>query len=251
MRSAVLLSVVSALAATTAATDAPEVTGNPSNIGYTARLPSSSPIKGALYIYAPTTGDGTTVQFDLSNLPSTGGPYAYHIHELPANSTGSCASTGGHLDPYNAGTATCDPAAPATCQVGDLSGKHGAVPPHGIVINYSDAYLSIVKDTPAFIGNRSFVVHDASGARIACANFEFHEGGGLGLSPGSASSTGGAGSAGPTGGAGGSNGTVTSGGAGPSKTAAVPSITPTGAAGVVSGSVVGILGVLAVGAALL
>ncbi|OBT64548.1 hypothetical protein VE03_05285 [Pseudogymnoascus sp. 23342-1-I1] len=193
MRSAVLLSVVSALAATTAATDAPKVTGNPSNIGYTATLPSSSSIKGALYIYAPSTGDGTTVQFDLTNLPSAGGPYAYHIHEHPVNSTGSCASTGGHLDPYAAGTATCAPTAPAACQVGDLSGKHGAVSAPGIVINYSDSYLSIVKDTPAFIGNRSFVVHDAAGARIACANFEFHEGGGLIVSPGSAAPTGGAG----------------------------------------------------------
>ena len=74
----------------------------------------------------------------------------------PVNSSGSCDSTGGHLDPYNAGTETkCDATNPASCQVGDLSGKHGAVEHTSLVINYEDAYLSLVEGTPAFIGNRS------------------------------------------------------------------------------------------------
>ncbi|OBT43165.1 hypothetical protein VE00_07690 [Pseudogymnoascus sp. WSF 3629] len=242
MRSAVLLSVASALVVTTSATDAPDVTGNPSNIGYTAIIPSSAPISGEILIFAPSTGNGATVQVDLQNLPTTGGPFAYHIHALPVNSTGSCESTGGHLDPYT-GTTPCNTSIPASCQVGDLSGKHGTVPHSSLVTNYGDAYLSLVADTPAFIGNRSFVVHDASGARIACANFVFHNGGGY-SGPGS-----GAGSAAPTGSVGGGNST---GGAAPSKTGAVPSFTPMGAASVMGGTVGGVLGmVAAVGAALL
>ncbi|OBT51749.1 hypothetical protein VE04_08728 [Pseudogymnoascus sp. 24MN13] len=83
MRSAVLLSVASALVVTTSATDAPDVTGNPSNIGYTAIIPSSGPISGEILIFAPNTGNGATVQVNLQNLPTTGGPFAYHIHALP------------------------------------------------------------------------------------------------------------------------------------------------------------------------
>ena len=136
MRSAVLLSVASALVVTTvshpslylippklilhqSATDAPAVSGNPSNIGYTAIIPPSAPISGEILIFAPSTGNGATVQVDLQNLPTTGGPFAYHIHALPVNSTGSCESAGGHLDPYT-GTTPCDPSTPASCQVGDL-----------------------------------------------------------------------------------------------------------------------------------
>jgi hypothetical protein len=53
----------------------------------------------------------------------------YHIHALPVSSNGNCSSTDGHLDPYMAGETTpCDANKPQTCQVGDLSGKHGTMP---------------------------------------------------------------------------------------------------------------------------
>lgn len=68
---------------------------------------------------------------------------------------------------------------------------------------------------------------------------------------GSASPTGGngGGSASPTGGAGGGSGTNGTDGA--TRPTATPTATPTGGAALVSGSVMGLLGVLAVGAALL
>ena len=65
---------------------------------------------------------------------------------------------------------------------------------------------------------------------------------------GSASPTGGAGSASPTGGAGGGSATN---GTGATKPSVTPTATPTGAAAMVSGSVLGLLGVLAVGLTLL
>jgi hypothetical protein len=50
----------------------------------------------------------------------------YHIHVAPVPDDGNCTSTLLHLDPYIRGDATpCDSSQPATCQVGDLSGKYG------------------------------------------------------------------------------------------------------------------------------
>lgn len=69
---------------------------------------------------------------------------------------------------------------------------------------------------------------------------------------GSAGPTGGngGGSASPTGGAGG-GGSATNGTTGVTRPTVTPTATPTGGAALVSGSVMGLLGVLAVGAALL
>jgi hypothetical protein len=50
----------------------------------------------------------------------------FHIHEYPVPSDGNCTGTGGHLDPTHRGEAPpCDLRDPASCQVGDLSGKFG------------------------------------------------------------------------------------------------------------------------------
>lgn len=43
---------------------------------------------------------------------------------MPAD--GNCTGTLAHLDPYKRGEdPPCDASAPASCQVGDLAGKHG------------------------------------------------------------------------------------------------------------------------------
>lgn len=53
-------------------------------------------------------------------------PPAYHIHEYHVTGNSECATTGGHLGPYNATESPpCDRKNKATCQVGDLAGKHG------------------------------------------------------------------------------------------------------------------------------
>ena len=57
------------------------------------------------------------------------GPFGYHIHDQPVPKDGNCNATLAHLDPYGRGpTPPCDSAKPETCEVGDLSGKHGKIP---------------------------------------------------------------------------------------------------------------------------
>jgi len=58
----------------------------------------------------------------------TGETPEFHIHEKPVPTDGNCTGTGAHLDPYlRTQVPACDSAKPATCEVGDLSGKYGAV----------------------------------------------------------------------------------------------------------------------------
>jgi hypothetical protein len=79
---------------------------------------------------------------------------------------------------------------PQTCEVGDLSGKHGKI--EGMraskkyvqraqlvcrVANLSfgdsfmDVYAALVPGIGAFFGNRSIVIHSSNSTRLACANF--------------------------------------------------------------------------------
>ena len=52
----------------------------------------------------------------------------YHIHDQPVPADGNCTATAAHLDPYIRGEIPpCDNTQPETCQVGDLTGKHGNV----------------------------------------------------------------------------------------------------------------------------
>jgi len=96
----------------------------------------------------------------------------YHIHDQPVPANGNCTATLAHQDPFVRGEDTpCDAAKPATCQVGDLSGKYGK--PNGTTFSasYNDAYAALVPGLGAFFGNRSIVVHFANKTRISCANF--------------------------------------------------------------------------------
>lgn len=111
----------------------------------------------------------------------------YHIHEYPIDPTGNCTIAGGHLSPFGrTETPPCDATNPATCQPGDLSGKHGNISQvaqasgnsGGINLaantfqtTYLDLYLSTDANNVAFFGNRSLVVHAANGTRLNCANF--------------------------------------------------------------------------------
>jgi len=91
---------------------------------------------------------------------------------VPSN--GNCTATLAHLDPYIRGEVTpCDMAAPATCQVGDLSGKHGEIPADVGTweTSYVDLYASTLEGIGAFFGNRSFVIHYPNKTRITCASF--------------------------------------------------------------------------------
>ncbi|KAM0332588.1 hypothetical protein ACHAQA_002872 [Verticillium albo-atrum] len=163
--------------------DAPIVEGNPPGLVYEAVLPEDpffagvdieGNVKGSITAISAPDGVGVEFKVSFSNLPKEGGPFAYHIHDAPATD-GNCTSTKAHLDPYKRGQAIpCNPEAPETCEVGDLSGKHGlfdsAQDP--FEATYVDRFSSLIDGEGSFLGNRSFVVHfSANLTRITCANF--------------------------------------------------------------------------------
>ncbi|KAN0069932.1 Superoxide dismutase, copper/zinc binding domain containing protein [Elaphomyces granulatus] len=157
--------------------DAPEVDGNP-NLTYKARLGNTTSPRGVLTITAAPDGVGVEVHVDFWDFPAEYiGPYAYHIHQARVPDDGNCTATLGHFDPYNRGmTPKCNDSAPETCQLGDLSGKHGYITAANITgnhyrYNYTDDYLSTKRGDPAFFGNLSLVVHAGNDARLNCGNF--------------------------------------------------------------------------------
>ncbi|EED24206.1 cytosolic Cu/Zn superoxide dismutase, putative [Talaromyces stipitatus ATCC 10500] len=160
-------------------TPAPVTTNNPFPDVYTATLfdsPSSS-IRGSITVIAGPGGVGLSFSVHFTGLPPDLGPFPYHIHVLPVPAGGNCTAAGGHLDPYNRGDEPpCDPSDPATCEVGDLSGKHGNATGSVFSTGYIDKYLSTVPSDPAFIGRRSIVVHSSNGARLNCGNFQLISG---------------------------------------------------------------------------
>ncbi|POS80862.1 cytosolic Cu/Zn superoxide dismutase [Diaporthe helianthi] len=167
--------------------DAAVVSDNPVGAIYKASMPetaftksaypSGGNIKGNVYALSSPDGTGVIFKVKLSGLPSEGGPFIYHLHDQPVPETGNCTSTLAHLDPYDRGEATpCDSKAPQTCQVGDLSGKHGTIT-GDIDATYTDNFASLKEGIGAFFGNRSIVVHFANKTRITCANFERVEAG--------------------------------------------------------------------------
>jgi hypothetical protein len=95
---------------------------------------------------------------------------------MPVPADGNCTATLGHLDPYNRGeTPPCNASEPDTCQVGDLSGKHGliiATSGEPYEDEYNDYYISTTPGSPAYFGNLSVVVHSNDLTRLNCGNFE-------------------------------------------------------------------------------
>lgn len=149
------------------------VENNPPGITYTAVLPSGlEKINGTVSATANPDGIGVKFQVKFANLPSSGGPFSYHLHVAPVPSDGNCNGTLGHLDPFIRGEATpCEKSLPQTCQVGDLSGKHGKITSDPFTRTYTDQFASTFDSIGAFFGNRSLVVHFANKTRITCANF--------------------------------------------------------------------------------
>ncbi len=97
---------------------------------------------------------------------------AYHIHVNPVPGDGNCTNTLAHLDPYIRGEdPVCNANLSQTCQVGDLSGKHGKITSDPFEARYTEWYASTVDGIGAFFGNRSLVVHFGNKTRITCANF--------------------------------------------------------------------------------
>ncbi|KAL1843476.1 hypothetical protein VTJ49DRAFT_1347 [Mycothermus thermophilus] len=148
--------------------DAQPVTTNP-EIGETwVATFDSDAVKGTVTAVAAEVGINYTI--DVTGLAEDNGPYKYHIHVSPVPESGSCADTGGHLDPYQRrDTPPCESSLPQTCEVGDLSGKYGLLAGGDVKKEFNDAYSGLNTTEVGYIGGRSVVFHDGSGARIACA----------------------------------------------------------------------------------
>jgi len=111
------------------AQDATEVTDNVSGVTFSPTLPNSATtdIRGSVVGSSDPSGTGVLFQVLLSGFPTEGGPFLYHIHNNPITN-GNCSTAGAHLDPFLRGDSPpCDSTSPSTCQVGDLSGKHGKI----------------------------------------------------------------------------------------------------------------------------
>ncbi|KAH6898636.1 superoxide dismutase [Thelonectria olida] len=161
--------------------NAEPVTDNPVGVTYKATLPDEpffklsgleGNVKGYISAVANKDGDGVDFSVILSNLPKEGGPFIYHVHVDPVPEDGNCTKTLAHLDPFERGEATpCDSTQPESCQVGDLSGKHGSIQTDPFEAHYLDLYASTKEGIGAFFGNRSIVIHYANKTRLTCANF--------------------------------------------------------------------------------
>ncbi|KAI5303203.1 hypothetical protein KEM56_007801 [Ascosphaera pollenicola] len=165
----VLLSTLAAAAIVVFADDAPVVKGSTPDFFRADIPPHAGPIAGELNIGPGSNGEGVRVELSFDYFKNSSVSYYYHIHEhqLPAN--GSCSAAGGHLDPFK-GVKTCDPDRPGACQIGDLSGKHGALNESTANQVYFDKYLSTSHTDKSFVGGRSLVIHDAKMTQVACVN---------------------------------------------------------------------------------
>ncbi|KAH8426034.1 putative cytosolic Cu/Zn superoxide dismutase [Aspergillus melleus] len=170
------------LAATVSATpvppqNAPVIEDNDPDLVYQVKLldKDNTTVTGQFTAWATKVGVGIKIHAEVSGLPNGDLHYPYHIHEKPVPEDGNCYATGAHLDPYKRGDdPPCDIKAPQTCQVGDLSGKHGPIfapDDETYEVFYTDYYLSNQEEDPAFFGNLSIVVHAPNNTRLNCGNF--------------------------------------------------------------------------------
>ncbi|AOW04846.1 superoxide dismutase [Yarrowia lipolytica] len=163
--------------------DAAIINDNPVGEVYEVVFDKEGTVKGKITFTAAKNGTGVDVSVDLEGkFDGVEGPYPYHIHALPVPANGSCAATLAHLDPYQRGQKPeCDASKPETCEVGDLSGKHGKIPSaNGSTTHfhteYTELYASTKDGIGAFLGNVSVVIHAPNTSRLACANIELKKG---------------------------------------------------------------------------
>jgi Cu/Zn superoxide dismutase len=157
-----------------AAKSAPITQGNQLGNVFQAQMPqlNSSSIQGYAAVQANDNGTGLVWDINFSNFPKGEGPFIYHVHEQPVPADGNCTGAGPHLDPEDRGEKPpCDLSqGQKSCQVGDLAGKHGNITKDPFQTFYLDLYTSLTPGSQAFVGNRSVVIHNNKGDRIACGN---------------------------------------------------------------------------------
>ncbi|KAI0406065.1 superoxide dismutase [Xylaria palmicola] len=161
--------------------DAVTVSNNPAGKQAVAVLPDepfftagtlSGNVKGSVKAATGPNGAGVDFEVTFSNLPAEGGPFTYHLHVNPVDAAGNCTTTLAHLDPFIRGEdPACNSSQPASCQVGDLSGKYGKITSDPFTAKFHDDFTSMSEGPGSYFLNRSVVVHFANKTRITCANF--------------------------------------------------------------------------------
>lgn len=159
--------------ATTCVSDkAPKIKKNPKNIVAIADFPfgGDKNIKGNVVF--TSTGKHVNVHVDMTGFPHNEGPFYYHIHERSVPENGNCEACGLHFNPYNSSPDCLAQKHDGYCQVGDLSGKHGAINSTCFEFKFTDPYLSLNKRSKSYIVGRSLVFHYANMTKLACADIE-------------------------------------------------------------------------------
>ncbi|KAH9818725.1 Cu/Zn superoxide dismutase [Melampsora americana] len=133
-------------------------------------------VKGYVKFIAPYKSDEVKVIISIAGLDKYSGatgPFPYHVHVNPIKNK-DCESALGHLNPFKLPeTEVCNPKDFKSCEVGDLSGKHGKLTPAKPFRSYIDSQLKFSPEEFSFVG-RSVVIHDSNKKRIACGTIVFH-----------------------------------------------------------------------------
>ena len=133
---------------------------------------------GSIVFSQMSPTDLTFVNISLAGLNQRAGPYHVHVNPIVDNTMGkysACLATGGHLNPFGVNytlSGLCNSSNPASCEVGDLSGKHGYLTNLiSITTQYADSGITLFDgDTTSIIG-RAIVIHFAnSTSRWVCAD---------------------------------------------------------------------------------
>ncbi|OAT02841.1 Cu-Zn superoxide dismutase, variant [Blastomyces dermatitidis ER-3] len=109
--------------------EAPETYHNPYGVVYSAMLldKNTTSLRGTINATAGPGGHGVVYTLEFWGFPeeSKHGPFPYHVHDQPVNSSGDCLSTLAHLDlTFRGEYPPCDKRKPWTCQAGDFSGNN-------------------------------------------------------------------------------------------------------------------------------
>ncbi|KAL2796086.1 superoxide dismutase [Aspergillus keveii] len=177
MHSKFLAGAFMGLALSAAAQNAPIVADNqPVSFHHASLLDKdNATIWGGIQIRPQPNSNALQVEVLIGGIPENQA-LNYHIHQYRVPEDGNCYATGAHLDPYGRGqTPPCDITQPQTCEVGDLSGKHGpawAPPGEDFRATYLDFFLSNTPGEPAYFGDLSWVVHGPNSVRLSCGNFD-------------------------------------------------------------------------------